>query len=153
VWRPINRIVYFLQYRLPCAIELFKDALGVCSPAVGFGIEIVMIEKAEDVGEQGPRRRHCVSCLCWRERQCNFFTQRPTALLKGSLIRQKEWCVSKRELARFFPEGEWRWGFIQCKGWWKEDSRGTAGCVVASDSDHESGRVRLITSSGATSCV
>jgi hypothetical protein len=54
VWRPINRIVYFFQHRLPCAIELFKDALGVCSPAVGFGIEIVMIEKAEDVGDQGP---------------------------------------------------------------------------------------------------
>jgi hypothetical protein len=28
--------------------------LGVRSPAIGFGIEIVMIEKAGDVGHQGP---------------------------------------------------------------------------------------------------
>jgi hypothetical protein len=33
-----------------------------------------------------------------------------------SLIRQKEWCVSKRELARFFPEGDWRWGSSSAKG-------------------------------------
>ena len=33
--------------------RVFKDARGVRSPAIGLGIEIVMIEKAEDVGDQG----------------------------------------------------------------------------------------------------
>jgi hypothetical protein len=50
----INWLVYLLQQRLPGAIEFFENGLGVCRPAVGFGIEIVMIEKAEDVDDQGP---------------------------------------------------------------------------------------------------
>ena len=50
---PINRIVYLFQQRLPGAIEFFENALGVRRPAIGFGIEIVMIEKAKDVGDQG----------------------------------------------------------------------------------------------------
>src|SRR4029077_15259673 len=31
-----------------------QNAFGVCRPAVGFGMEIVMIQKAEDVGDQSP---------------------------------------------------------------------------------------------------
>ena len=50
----INWLVYLLQQRLPGAIEFFENALGVRRPAIGFGIEIVMIEKGEDVGDQGP---------------------------------------------------------------------------------------------------
>jgi hypothetical protein len=34
-------------------IEFCKNALAVRSPAVRFGIEIVMIQKAENVGDQG----------------------------------------------------------------------------------------------------
>ena len=34
-------------------MEFFEDALGVCSPAVGFGVEIMTIEKAENVSDQG----------------------------------------------------------------------------------------------------
>jgi hypothetical protein len=53
VLRPVNRIVYFFEHGLPGAIEFFKDAVGVRGPAVGFGIAIVMIQKAEDIGDQG----------------------------------------------------------------------------------------------------
>ena len=41
-------MVYFLEQGFPSAIEFFENALGVRRPAVGFGIEIVMIEEAED---------------------------------------------------------------------------------------------------------
>ena len=33
--------------------QFLEDAFGVCTPAVGFGIEIVMIQKAENVSDQG----------------------------------------------------------------------------------------------------
>ena len=57
MYRPVNRIVYFFEHCLPCAIEFFKDAVGVRGPAVGFGIAIVMIQKAEDIGTKAPTLR------------------------------------------------------------------------------------------------
>ncbi len=52
MWCPRNRVIYFFKESLPSAVDLLEDGIGVSSPLVSGGFEVVVIEKAEDIGDE-----------------------------------------------------------------------------------------------------